>query len=212
MRHYWCSDATVMQAGQNNGLGESPCGAFRARIRNDLTLNDGAEMRAQSMKNKVAWVVIPLVLAGCGESASLFEPRSEAGVPQSVLEQRQNTPIAEIENRETITDLFLGRDDPNITIEVNKYIWNAALDVLDFMPIQAADPFSGVLVMGFGTPPGSNRAYRATVYVQDPALDARSLRIALVSRSGPASLETTRAVEDAILTRARQLRIADSEL
>ncbi|MEL6226315.1 MAG: DUF3576 domain-containing protein [Pseudomonadota bacterium] len=157
-------------------------------------------------------MVIPLVLAGCGESASLFEPRSEAGVPQSVLEQRQNTPIAEIENRETITDLFLGRDDPNITIEVNKYIWNAALDVLDFMPIQAADPFSGVLVMGFGTPPGSNRAYRATVYVQDPALDARSLRIALVSRSGPASLETTRAVEDAILTRARQLRIADSEL
>ena len=114
--------------------------------------------------------------------------------------------------RETIWDLFVNIDDPNITIEVNRYIWNAALDILDFMPVQAADPFSGVIVYGYGTPPGSGRAYRATVYVQDPALDARSLRVALATRSGPAPVETTRAIEDAILTRARQLRIADDRL
>lgn len=157
--------------------------------------------------------LILATLAGCGDrTPEIFQPRSSAGVSDAILEQRQNTPLEEQRNRESIFDLFVDQDDPNVTIEVNKYIWNAALDVLDFMPIQAADPFSGVIVMGFGTPPGSARAYRATVYVQDPALDARSLRVALVSRAGPASLETTRAVEDAILTRARQLRIADSEL
>ncbi|MEO0664286.1 MAG: DUF3576 domain-containing protein, partial [Pseudomonadota bacterium] len=57
-----------------------------------------------------------------------------------------------------------------------------------------------------GTPPGGSRAYRATVLVNDPALDARSLKVSLVTSSGPASPATVRAVEDAILTRARQLR------
>jgi hypothetical protein len=111
-----------------------------------------------------------------------------------------------------IFSLFNGGDDPNVTVEVNRYIWNAALDILDFMPIQSADPFTGVIVYGFGTPPGGGQAYRATVFVRDPALDARSLNVALVGRSGPASTETVRAIEDAILTRARELRVRDSRL
>lgn len=116
-------------------------------------------------------------------------------------------------NRDTIWDLFTNRDDPNVTVEVNRYIWNATLEIMDFMPIEAADPFSGVIVYGYGTPPGGGRAYRATIYVTDPALDARSLRVALQSRNGGAvSRETARAVEDAILTRARQLRIRDGDL
>ncbi|EKD60092.1 MAG: hypothetical protein ACD_54C00944G0001 [uncultured bacterium] len=49
--------------------------------------------------------------------------------------------------------------------------------------------------------------------MQDPALDARSLKIAMQGRGGAAvSPETIRAVEDAILTRARQLRIQDTKL
>lgn len=102
--------------------------------------------------------------------------------------------------------------DPNTAIQVNKYIWAAALDVLSFLPVQSADPFTGVIVTGFGTPPGGGRAYRATIFIQDPALDARSLNVALVTRRGTASPETIRAVEDAILSRARQLRIGDSGL
>ena len=91
-------------------------------------------------------------------------------------------------------------------------VWAASLDVLSFLPIQSVDPFTGVIVMGYGTPPGGNRSYRATVYITDPALDARSLNVALASQSGPVAPETARAVEDAILSRARQLRIADNGL
>ena len=108
--------------------------------------------------------------------------------------------------------LFRNRVDPNVTVGVNKYIWNASLEVLSFLPIQTVDPFSGVIVTGFGRPPGGGRAYRATVLVQDPALEARSLTLSLQTSSGPASAETVRAVEDAILTRARQLRIRDADL
>ena len=164
-----------------------------------------------------------LVLSGCagtggaGLGNGLFSKRNNAGqVSEGTLRQRENAPPAiearQREKRGTIWDLFSNSDDPNVTVEVNKYIWNAALDVLNFLPIEAADPFSGILVTGYGTPPGGGRAYRATVYVQDPALDARSLNLSLQTRRGPASRETVQAVEDAILTRARQLRIADGRL
>lgn len=109
---------------------------------------------------------------------------------------------------QSIFDIF-NRNAPDVSVEVNRYIWNASLDVLNFMPIESVDPFTGVIVFGFGTPPGGGQAYRGTVYIKDPALEARSLTVALQTRSGPVAAGTQRAVEDAILSRARQLRIAD---
>ena len=115
--------------------------------------------------------------------------------------------------RATIWDIFGNQKSPNTTVEVNKYIWAASLDVLNFLPIESVDPFTGVIVTGYGTPPGGGRAYRATIYVQDPALDARSLKIAMQGSGGGAvAPDTIRAIEDAILTRARQLRIQDTKL
>jgi hypothetical protein len=97
-------------------------------------------------------------------------------------------------------------------VAVNRYLWAASIDVLSFLPIQSVDPFTGVIVTGYGTPPGGSRAYRATIHISDPALDARSLNVSLQTRSGPVSVETQRAIEDAILSRARQLRIQDGRL
>lgn len=147
-----------------------------------------------------------LIVAGCGGGGgggvNVFGP--------SRAEQARQ-PIAEREQRSTIWDLF-SRQDTNTTIAVNKYLWNASLEVLDFLPVQSIDPFSGVIVTGYGTPPGGGRSYRATVKISDPALDARSLRLALEGPGGSAvAPDTARAVEDAILTRARQLRIRDGQ-
>lgn len=116
-----------------------------------------------------------------------------------------------MEQRNTIWSAFNRRADEN-TVLVNRYIWAASLEVLDFLPIQSVDPFTGVIVTGYGTPPGGGRAYRATVLIDDPALDARALNVALQTRGGTANPATVRAIEDAILTRARQLRSADSRL
>jgi len=160
-----------------------------------------ARGRAGLRARRVVAAVLVAALAGCGLTGdgtlpAEFDPDlNEDGTP-----------------RETIFDLFGAGDDPNVTVAVNRYIWNAALDVLSFLPVESVDPFSGVIVMGYGTPPGGGRAYRATVQVRDPALDARSLKVALATRAGPADADTVRAVEDAILTRARQLRIAEGRL
>lgn len=137
-----------------------------------------------------------VALAGCGGAQDGASPP-----PQQ--------PEVE-EERSTIWDLFRERGDQGQVGTVNRYLWNAALETLDFLPVETVDPFSGVISTGFGTPPGGGRAYRATVLISDPALDARSMNLALQSRSGPVAPETVRAVEDAILTRARQLRQRDS--
>jgi len=167
---------------------------------------------------------IALGLVACGGFGSggsgLFGGGAQSAAADDGLTTEQQTANATYETRQEanakgsrITDLFARSADPNTTVEVNKYLWAASLDVLNFLPIEQIDPFTGVIVTGYGTPPGSGRAYRATIYVQDPALDARSLRVALQSRGGGAvAPETVRAVEDAILSRARQLRIQDSKL
>ncbi|OCX65792.1 hypothetical protein BFP70_06515 [Thioclava sp. SK-1] len=159
-----------------------------------------------------------LVISGCGISSGnmfSFGNRASQGDTQAdaYLAQREERLRARTNSRNdrTIWDAF-SQDDPNVTVEVNKYLWQASLDVLDFLPIQSVDPFSGVIVTGYGTPPGGGRAYRATILVSDPALDARSLKVSLQSRGGTVSGDTVRAVEDAILTRARQLRVTDSNL
>ncbi|MGI9394699.1 MAG: DUF3576 domain-containing protein [Boseongicola sp.] len=152
----------------------------------------GAVTREFAGKAAIALVLV-LVLGACGGQEASESTDEEPG-------------------RSTIWDLFNNDDDPNTKIAVNKYLWNASLDILNFLPIQSADPFSGVIVTGFGTPPGGGRAYRATIFIRDPALEARSLNVALATSGGPAPTETVRAVEDAILTRARQLRIRDLNL
>lgn len=162
-------------------------------------------------------------LAACGGGfasgdSGLF--RRSTGVTDRDQQQRADAQRAALarassdeEQGSTIWDLFSNADDPNTTVEVNKYLWQASLEVLNFLPIDSIDPFTGVIVTGYGTPPGGGRSYRATVYVQDPALDARSLRVALQTSGGAAaSAETVRAIEDAILTRARQIRVRDTKL
>jgi len=137
----------------------------------------------------------------CSSDSNLFSENDEKNYLSSL-------PAAQSEERETIWDAF-NREATREPVKVNRYIWQAALDVLDFMPIETIDPFSGVIVKGFGIPPGGKIQYRATIYVVDPALEARSLRIAMQTKSGSVSAATMKEIENAILSRARQMRKAD---
>lgn len=178
--------------------------------------------------NPIRWAVIVLVsvsLSACGGGSGVFGSGGSGIFGGGNNERRENdnngfsrdydsaARANAVQRGSSIFDLFRNNEDPNVTLKVNKYLWNASLDVLNFMPIEAADPFTGTISMGYGSPQGGGRAYRATVYITDPALDARSLRVALQGSGGRAvATDTVRAIEDAILTRARQLRINDTRL
>ena len=105
-----------------------------------------------------------LLIASCSSDSNTLDDKSYLST----------LPAAESEDRETIWDAF-NREATREPVKVNRYIWQAALDVLDFMPIETIDPFSGVIVKGFGVPPGGKIQYRATIYVIDHALDKRKL-------------------------------------
>ena len=140
-------------------------------------------------------------ISGCSQLEKVFKSQdsgSQIGVPALEDESKQTT----------IWDA-LNRDMSQTPVKVNRYIWQAALEVLDFMPIETIDPFSGVIVKGFGVPPGGKIQYRATIYVIDPALEARSLRVSMQTKSGPVNAATMKEIENAILSRARQMRKAD---
>ena len=143
-----------------------------------------------------------LMVASCGSLRDTFgnttapDPRVKSG--------REAKGPERVGNGTSLFDAFSGS---KAEVKVNRFLWTASLDVLSFLPVQTADPFTGVISTGYGRPPGGGQAYRATVLISDPALDARSLKVALQTQRGPVSNATQRAVEDAILSRARQLRI-----
>jgi hypothetical protein len=100
---------------------------------------------------------------------------------------------------------------------VNSYLWHASLDTLSFMPLQSADPFGGVIITDwYASPSAPNERMRVTVYILDRRLRADGLKVAVFrqSRSGEGwadaqvSPETANKLEDAILARARELRLA----
>ncbi len=166
-------------------------------------------MRRRSALNITVMAIVIGTLAACGSIRGFGSPATDL---PSQFTDPNNPQNIETNASNTIWSVFQ-RQNTETNVLVNKYLWSATLEVLNFLPVQSVDPFTGVIVTGYGTPPGGGRSYRATVLIDDPALDARSLNVALQSSGGGAvSKATSRAVEDAILSRARELRIADNKL
>jgi hypothetical protein len=163
-------------------------------------------MQLSRITNAALGGAMILIIAACGQNRGT-EPR-DTGSGNETQGSAGVDPMSPTSRRSygdsSILAVFRGGDQQ---VKVNRHLWTASLDVLNFLPIEAADPFTGIISTGFGTPPGGGQAYRATILISDPALDARSLNVALQTRSGPVAAGTQRAVEDAILDRARQLRV-----
>jgi hypothetical protein len=114
-----------------------------------------------------------------------------------------------------------GVDDGKARLPINKYLWQAALDTLSFLPLTSTDPFTGVIATDWGaTPEAPGERFKVTAYILNSNLSAASLKIAVFREvrspdgpwiPGPVSAETARQMEDAILIRARQIRIAEVE-
>lgn len=104
-----------------------------------------------------------------------------------------------------------------VTLGVNSYLWHATLDTLSFLPLVSADPFGGVIISEWYVAPTSpNERLKVTVYIMDRTLRADGLKVVVFRqvRNGTAwadaqaSADTAHKLEDSILTRARELRLA----
>lgn len=106
-------------------------------------------------------------------------------------------------------------------IGINSFLWRASLDTLSFMPLNSADPFGGVIITDWYSPPESpNERFKMTIYILDRRLRADGIKVAVFkqTRNGQQDWvnakvagETAVQLENAILVRARQLRLDTQE-
>ena len=108
-------------------------------------------------------------------------------------------------------------DSGRITLGVNSYLWHATLDTLAFMPLASADPYGGVIITDwYSAPQNPDERMKLTIYILDRRLRADGIKVAVFrqthSQTGwvdaNVNPDTATKLEDAILTRARELRLA----
>lgn len=112
-----------------------------------------------------------------------------------------------------------GEGDGSTGIGVNSFLWRASLDTVSFMPLASADPFGGVILTDWYSPEGSEKErYKLNVFILGRQLRSDGVEVRVfkqVNQKGTwfdaaPSAEMARQLEDTILTRARQLRLAQS--
>jgi hypothetical protein len=101
---------------------------------------------------------------------------------------------------------------------VNSFLWRATLDTLSFMPLASADPYGGVVITDWYTNPEKpDERFKCTVYILDTRLRADGLNVSVFKQirnaagqwvDNPVAGQTETDIENAILTRARQLRLS----
>ena len=105
-------------------------------------------------------------------------------------------------------------------IGVNAFLWRATLDTLAFMPLLTADPWGGVVNYDwYVNPQTPNERFKATVFILDTRLRADALNVTVTKEvrdavggwtSAPVAAQTEADLENAILTKARQLNLSNA--
>jgi len=134
-----------------------------------------------------------------------------ADSPRVLQSQEQGKGFHPFRRRAPVTN------GPDGTLGVNSFLWRAALDTMSFMPLISADPYGGLIITDwYSNPEKPDERFKATVYILDTRLRADGLNVALQKqtrapdgswREAAVAPQTETDLENAILTKARQLRV-----
>lgn len=163
-----------------------------------------------------------LLLAGCqGVHKESSYPTRQEGTDRIVYSDEKRETIWG--GGKSLGSRLFGNDDEEEAgaagsgIGVNSFLWRASLDTISFMPISSADPFGGVILTDwYENPDQQGERYKLNIFILDRQLRADGLRVAVFKQqrdkagwrdiSTPADMSLN--LENAILTRARELRVA----
>jgi len=104
-----------------------------------------------------------------------------------------------------------------LELGVNAYLWRATLDTLNFMPLASSDPIGGVVITDwYSDPENPSERVKVTTYILDRRLRADALRVAVFRQTlnggmwvdAQTNPDTSVRLENAILTRAREIHIS----
>jgi hypothetical protein len=105
-----------------------------------------------------------------------------------------------------------------VGVGVNSYLWRATLDTVSFMPLASADPFGGVIITEWYSPAEApSERFKVNILILGRELRADGLRATVFRQKrdpsgqwadAPVDQATGVDLENAILTRARQIRLS----
>ncbi len=125
---------------------------------------------------------------------------------------------------ETLGSMLFSSGNKNASksgVGVNSYLWRASLDTIAFMPVASADPFGGtILTDWYEDPSHPGERFKIDVYILDRQLRADGVRVSVFReklvknqwRNEKVAADMASNIENAILTRARSLRVTDMSL
>ena len=164
----------------------------------------------------LALALAAVALSGCGSDDIKEE------YPEKDSTGRWITPGEEGAVEGGIDLLGFGGDEisPENVIAVNRFLWLASLDVLSSLPLAFVDSYGGAIGTDWHVDPTEpDQRIKIVAVVRGLELQARSLSVTVhqqtkredgIWASTEASTETARQIEDSILQRAREARIADT--
>ena len=146
-------------------------------------------------------------------------PKGEPNYPDPMAENYEKTGGSVLGSPGfKLFDDQAAEETPGVGLAVNAYLWRAALDTISFMPLSQVDAFGGVILTDwYSQPETPNSRMRVNIYILGQELRANGLRVSTFRQEKNQKGEWVDAIvqqmvstqlEDAILTRARQLRIA----
>jgi len=169
-----------------------------------------------------------LLLGGCGTQSTMpdftvFSPR----------DQRQRDRSGTLTGQDGITLFSTGNKTADANagagsggggsggIGVNAYLWRGALETINFIPLASADPFGGLIITDWYQPAATpDERIKVHVLILDRTLRADGVRVSVFRQTRdsrgewvaePVDPKTVADLEDKILTKARELRIAGLE-
>jgi Domain of unknown function (DUF3576) len=139
--------------------------------------------------------------------------------------QRYGDPPADTTATGSLFSYFFGNSKKDsgggggpVGVGVNSYLWRATLDTVSFMPLASADPFGGVIITDWFSPnEAQNERFKVNVFILARELRADGVRCTVFRQKreaggqwadAPVEQQTAIDIENAILTRARQMRLS----
>ena len=203
-------------------LGQTPTGRGRSHAvaAKTMVMTKHAKIRAAALL--------------CMATAALGACTAQSTMPEFTVfaprEQRQRDRAGTFTGQDGITIFGSGNKTASAEqgtggggggIGVNAYLWRGALETINFIPRASADPFGGLIITDWYQPASTpNERLKVHVLILDRTLRADGLSVSVFRQvrdargdwvAEPVDPKTVAELEDKILTKARELRIAGLE-
>lgn len=183
----------------------------------------------------VVTILLALAVSGCGmfggSSSGDTQTTYQTDDPYHYRDPKEFNPRTQSTNDPSgaglLTSMFIGGGNGGEgaggggSIGVNSFLWRASLDTVRFMPLASADPFGGVIITDWYSPPDTpSERFKVNIYILGRELRADGVRASVFHQKrdpggqwieASVDANTGTNIENAILTRAREMRLSTAQ-